>query len=359
MVNILAFESSCDETAVALLEIPDDINIQNINPHKLKFTHKLHSQIDIHSQYGGVVPELASRDHIRRIKPLCEEVLNSANKKISTIDYFAYTQGPGLAGALMVAGGFASALAYSLQKPIIPVHHLQGHILSPLLSDTPPQFPFIALLISGGHSQIYKVEITIDKNNQPTPEYTLYGESIDDAVGEAFDKSAKLMGLPYPGGQHLEELALTFCPNNSAEKNQSPRKLPRPMINSGDFNMSFSGLKTALWHWVRESTPADYPKIASEFQNAISEVLVRKSLAVCKAQKINRLAVCGGVAKNKFLFNFFQKSCEKENCQLFFTPFEYCTDNGVMIALAALYHINSAQKPTGEFKVYPQWAINS
>lgn len=348
MSTILAFESSCDETAVALLEFSKagDFNTY-------KYTHKLNSQIALHAEYGGVVPELASRDHVRNIKPLAEEVLAISNKQWNEINYFAYTAGPGLAGALMVAGGFVSALAIALQKPIIPVHHLEGHLLSPLLANPHPPFPYIALLISGGHSQIYKV-------TNPT-DYHLLGESIDDAAGEAFDKTAKLLGLPYPGGQYLEKMSLEYQPTQN-NNHLSHKKLPRPMINSKNLQMSFSGLKTAVWHWVREVTIADkeklYPQIAYEFQQAIVEVLITKALQACSETGIKTLCVCGGVAKNKVLKNNFEKHATNKNINLFFTPFEYCTDNAVMIALAASFYLNTAKITDGGFKVKPHFPLS-
>ena len=340
MKNILAFETSCDETAVALLRFTKNSRFNNF-----QYYHSLHSQTDIHSQFGGVVPELASRDHIRKIKPLAQNVLQQANLNWNDIDYFAYTAGPGLAGALMVAGGFTQALATSIQKPVIPIHHLEGHLLSPLLAKSPPQFPYIALLISGGHSQIYKVI--------KPKKYELLGESVDDAAGEAFDKSAKLLGLTYPGGQHLEKLAAKYS------KPKASKKLPRPMINSKNLNMSFSGLKTAVWHWVSKSKIEDYPEIAFEFQNAITEVLISKALSAINKSGINNLAVCGGVARNRFLFNAFMKQAKNKKVNLFFTPFEYCTDNAVMIALAASFYLEQAKKSDGSFKICPHWQLSS
>lgn len=341
--KILAFESSCDETAVALLIRDAQGAIQ--------ITHRLNSQTALHAPYGGVVPELASRDHIRHIRTLTEEVLAESGTPLEDLSAIAYTAGPGLAGALMVASAFAQALGFAYQKPLIAVHHLEGHLLSALLSEPSPPFPYVALLISGGHTQIYAVE--------GAGQYRLWGESLDDAAGEAFDKSAKLMGLPYPGGQALEDLA------RQAQNLPPPsvlRELPRPMLYSKDAMMSFSGLKTAVWHWVREvprgQESAHYPFIAHQFQEAIAAVLCQKALGVCAQSAIRRLAICGGVAKNGYLRQVLQSACAQQKIDLFFTPMEYCTDNAAMIALAGLYHLEQA-RPAGAFSIDPHPAMST
>lgn len=347
MANILAFESSCDETAVALFQADAR---QDINTPRL--FHALHSQIALHAEYGGVVPELASRDHVKRIRALTSSVLEQASTSLNSVDVIAYTAGPGLAGALMVAASFAQTLAWSWKKVVLPIHHLEGHLLSPRLAGENhqpiPQFPYIALLVSGGHSQLYAIE--------SAGHYRLLGESVDDAVGEAFDKSAKMMGLPYPGGQYLEQIA-SLCHEDSPKIN---RTLPRPMINSQDLMMSFSGLKTAVWHAIREVSdeqkPQKFPVIAREFQQAIVEVLIHKTLKACDQTGISRVAICGGVAKNQVLRDAFIKATSSKKIELFFTPMEFCTDNAAMIAMAASFHISRA-KPAGAYAVYPHWTL--
>ena len=274
---ILGIESSCDETGVALFNTEGTGSL---------LSHALHSQILMHREYGGVVPELASRDHIRRTIPLLRKTLSDAGRSLNEIDAIAYTQGPGLAGALLVGAAFAEGLAMSLGIPTVPVHHLEGHLLSPLLSRNPPQFPFVALLVSGGHSQLMRVT--------GIGEYQLLGETLDDAAGEAFDKTAKLLGLPYPGGPALAELAERGHPEAV--------KFPRPMLHSGDLDFSFSGLKTAVLTRVREIGEPDEQQradIARGFQDAIVEVLVRKSMRAIKQSGLKRLVVAGGVGANR------------------------------------------------------------
>ena len=342
---ILGLESSCDETGIALYDT---------NTHKL-LAHALHSQIAMHRDYGGVVPELASRDHIRRTVPLLRTVLADSGKPIQAIDAIAYTQGPGLAGALLVGASFAEGLAAALQVPCIPVHHLEGHLLSPLLSRRPPTFPFIALLVSGGHSQLMQVD--------GIGQYTLLGETLDDAAGEAFDKTAKLLGLPYPGGPVLAELASQGRPDRF--------KLPRPMLNSGDLDFSFSGLKTAVLTTVRAhlaeqelateeldaQTRAD---VARAFQDAIVEVLVKKSLRAVKASGLNQLVVAGGVGANRELRRQLDAKAAKTRVEVYYPELEFCTDNGAMIALAGALRLQSGTptKPAGAFAVRPRWPLD-
>ncbi len=266
-MQILGIESSCDETGVALVETTG-----SAMPRLL--SHALYSQIEMHQAYGGVVPELASRDHIRRVLPLTRQVLAEAGATLANIDVVAYTRGPGLAGALLVGSGVACALAASLGKPVLGVHHLEGHLLSPFLSADPPEFPFIALLVSGGHTQLMRVDAV--------GRYELLGETIDDAAGEAFDKSAKLMGLPYPGGPGLSRLA--------EQGNPAAYKLPRPLLHSGDLDFSFAGLKTAVLTQSQKIGPAAHTEgaperanLAASTQAAIVEVLVKKSMNALKA----------------------------------------------------------------------------
>jgi N6-L-threonylcarbamoyladenine synthase len=273
---VLGIESSCDETGLALYDTGRGL-----------LAHAVHSQIDLHEAYGGVVPELASRDHIRRVVPLLRKVLAAAGTGLEAVDAIAYTAGPGLAGALLVGAGFAESLALSLKVPAVPVHHLEGHLLSPLLSADPPHFPFVALLVSGGHTQLMRVS--------GVGQYELLGETLDDAAGEAFDKTAKLLGLGYPGGPQLASLA---------ERGQAGRfALPRPMLHSGDLDFSFSGLKTAVLTQARklELTGAEKADLCAEFQAAIVEVLAAKALAALKATGLKQLVVAGGVGANRAL----------------------------------------------------------
>jgi N6-L-threonylcarbamoyladenine synthase len=300
----------------------------------------------MHRAYGGVVPELASRDHIRRVVPLLRKVLADSGRALGEIDAIAYTQGPGLAGALLVGAAFAEALATSLGVPTLPVHHLEGHLLSPLLSRTPPRFPFVALLVSGGHTQLMRVT--------GVGHYELLGETLDDAAGEAFDKTAKLLGLSYPGGPALAELA---------ERGQPDRvKLPRPMLNSGDLDFSFSGLKTAVLTKVRELGTLDAQQradIARGFQEAIVEVLVKKSLRALKDSGLKQLVVAGGVGANRELRRQFDARAVKMKIAVFYPEFEFCTDNGAMIALAGALRLQAGAqtKPAGAFAVRPRWPL--
>ena len=334
---ILGIESSCDETGVALYSTAAG---------GVLLSHALHSQILMHREYGGVVPELASRDHIRRVVPLLRKVLTDSGRTLEDLDAIAYTQGPGLAGALLVGAAFAEGLAISLDIPSIPVHHLEGHLLSPLLSSKPPQFPFIALLVSGGHSQLMRVT--------GVGEYQLLGETLDDAAGEAFDKTAKLLGLPYPGGPALAELA---------ELGQAGAvKLPRPMLHSGDLDFSFSGLKTAVLIKVREiGSPDDQQRadIARGFQDAIIEVLVKKSMRAVKESGLKRLVVAGGVGANRELRRQLDALAAKAGTTVYYPELEFCTDNGAMIALAGALRFQAGLsiKPAGVFAVRPRWPL--
>ncbi len=349
---VLGIESSCDETGVALY----DTNLGLIG-------NQLHTQIAMHAQYGGVVPELASRDHIRRLVPLTQACLAEAGKSYADIDAIAFTQGPGLSGALLAGTSFANALAFALGKPVLPVHHLEGHLLSPLLADIQPEFPFVALLVSGGHSQLMSVRGIGD--------YTLLGESVDDAAGEAFDKTAKLLGLPYPGGAQLSELAKLGTPD--------VYNFPRPMLHSHDLQMSFSGLKTAVLtavqkvrqqtgcHDLPESTRND---ICRAFQDAVIEVLVAKSKQALLDTGFRTLVVAGGVGANwklrQELNNLsVRQSVPKhqvkppaEAIQVFFPPLSLCTDNGAMIAFAGAMRLSiQTPQPAGAFEVKPRWPL--
>lgn len=334
---ILGIESSCDETGVALYDTDAGGTL---------LTHALHSQILMHREYGGVVPELASRDHIRRTVPLLRKVLGDSGRTLAQINAVAYTQGPGLAGALLVGAAFAEGLAASLGVPTVPVHHLEGHLLSPLLSRTPPTFPFIALLVSGGHSQLMRVT--------GVGQYELLGETLDDAAGEAFDKTAKLLGLPYPGGPALAELAERGNPDSV--------DLPRPMLHSGDLDFSFSGLKTAVLTKVRAiGTPDEQQRadIARGFQQAIVEVLVKKSLRAVRQSGLKRLVVAGGVGANRELRRQLDAAAAKQRITVYYPELEFCTDNGAMIALAGALRFQAgiSIKPAGAFAVRPRWPL--
>ena len=328
---VLGVESSCDETGVALYD----------SAHGL-LAHALYSQIAMHGEYGGVVPELASRDHIRRTLPLIRQVLEESDRTLSNLDGIAYTQGPGLAGALLVGAGIARALAYALNIPAVGVHHLEGHMLSPLISDTPPEFPFVALLVSGGHTQLMLVS--------GIGRYTLLGETLDDAAGEAFDKTAQLLGLGYPGGPALSKLAATG--------NASRFTLPRPMLNSGDFDFSFSGLKTAVLTLVRKVGLGEAADIAAAFQSAAVEVLVSKSLAACLHSSATRLVVAGGVGANAHLRERLTHTAASRGISVFYPRLEFCTDNGAMIAYAGAQRLSCANTEL-IFAVKPRWELSS
>ena len=337
---ILGFESSCDETGVAL------VDASGAHAPRL-LAHALHSQINMHQAYGGVVPELASRDHIQRVLPLTQQVLQDAGLGLKNVDVVAYTRGPGLAGALLVGAGVACALAAALGKPAIGVHHLEGHLLSPFLSSDPPQFPFVALLVSGGHTQLMRVD--------SVGSYKLLGESIDDAAGEAFDKSAKLMGLPYPGGPHLAKLATSGDPEAF--------KLPRPLLQSGNLDFSFSGLKTAVLTQARKlGDQLDERKadLVASTQAAIVEVLVKKSMAAMAQTGLSRLVVAGGVGANTQLRSELNSAAAKRGVRMHYPELYLCGDNGAMIALAAGMRLQAGlQSGTGDytFDVLPRWSL--
>ncbi len=326
---VLGVESSCDETGVALYDSERGL-----------LGHALHSQIAMHNEYGGVVPELASRDHIRRLLPLTRKVLTETDRQLTDIDGIAYTQGPGLAGALLVGAGMARALAYALGVPAIGIHHLEGHMLSPLISDAPPAFPFVALLVSGGHTQLMLVS--------GVGRYTLLGETLDDAAGEAFDKTAQLLGLGYPGGPALSRLAANGDPDRFS--------LPRPMLNSGDFDFSFSGLKTAVLTLVRKQGLDQAADIAAAFQAAAVDVLVGKSLAACRQSKAERLVVAGGVGANSRLRQQLTREAVAAGVEVFYPRLEFCTDNGAMIAFAGAQRLAHAAADLG-FPVRPRWDL--
>ncbi|MDQ7980766.1 tRNA (adenosine(37)-N6)-threonylcarbamoyltransferase complex transferase subunit TsaD [Paraburkholderia sp. SARCC-3016] len=336
---VLGIESSCDETGLALYDTRRGL-----------LAHALHSQIAMHRAYGGVVPELASRDHIRRALPLLEEVLERSGVAQADIDAIAYTQGPGLAGALLVGASVANGLAMAWDKPTIGIHHLEGHLLSPLLVDAPPPFPFVALLVSGGHTQLMRVtDVGV---------YETLGETLDDAAGEAFDKTAKLLGLGYPGGPEVSRLAEFGTPGAVA--------LPRPMLHSGDLDFSFSGLKTAVLTQMKklgtnvcEQSKAD---LARGFVDAAVEVLAAKSLAALKRTKLKRLVVAGGVGANRQLREALSAAAKKRGFDVHYPDLSLCTDNGAMIALAGALRLQRWPEQAHAdyaFTVKPRWDLAS
>lgn len=341
---VLGIESSCDETGLALYDTQRGL-----------LAHALHSQIAMHREYGGVVPELASRDHIRRALPLLEEVMAQSGTRRDDIDAIAFTQGPGLAGALLVGASIANALALAWNKPTVGIHHLEGHLLSPLLVDEPPPFPFVALLVSGGHTQLMRVtDVGV---------YETLGETLDDAAGEAFDKTAKLIGLGYPGGPEVSKLAETGTPGAVV--------LPRPMLHSGDLDFSFSGLKTAVLTQMKKFEAAKLEGEALErakadlargFVDAAVDVLVAKSLAALKKTKLKRLVVAGGVGANRQLRAALSAAATKRGFDVHYPDLALCTDNGAMIALAGALRLGRWPEQANAdyaFTVKPRWDLAS
>jgi N6-L-threonylcarbamoyladenine synthase len=335
---VLGIESSCDETGLALVDTETGL-----------LSHALYSQITMHQEYGGVVPELASRDHIRRALPLLEQVLQEAHLDKSAIDAIAYTQGPGLAGALLVGASVACGLGLALNRPMLAIHHLEGHLLSPLLASKPPEFPFVSLLVSGGHTQLMRVE--------GVGQYTLLGETLDDAAGEAFDKSAKLLGLSYPGGPAISKLAESGDP--------SVYSLPRPMLHSKDFNFSFSGLKTAVLTVVKnhagELTEQDKANVARAFVDALVDVVVAKCVNAMRHSGLKRLVIAGGVGANVQLRAGLNAAAAKKRFEVYYPELEFCTDNGAMIAFAGAMRLKSDRshaKYDYSFTVRPKWPLS-
>lgn len=335
---ILGIESSCDETGVALYDTGRGL-----------LGHRLHSQIALHAEYGGVVPELASRDHIRRLLPMTRALLSEFDHSVSDLDGIAYTQGPGLAGALLVGASVAAALGYALNIPIVGVHHMEAHLLSPLLASPAPAFPFIALLVSGGHTQLMAV--------QGPGEYELLGETRDDAAGEAFDKTAKLLGLPYPGGPALAKLA---------ESGDARRfRLPRPMLDRDTLDFSFSGLKTAVLNLIQHQggnsaliPPQERADIAAAVQEAIVDVLTVKSKRAVSKTGMSRLVVAGGVGANRRLRERIDAAGKTAGFEVFYPPVELCTDNGAMIAFAGALRIGQGRSGPHAFDVKPRWDLD-
>ncbi|TWG89223.1 O-sialoglycoprotein endopeptidase [Cupriavidus gilardii J11] len=334
---VLGIESSCDETGLALYDTDAGL-----------LSHALHSQIAMHRDYGGVVPELASRDHIRRVLPLLEQVLDEAGRQRRDIDAIAFTQGPGLAGALLVGASVANALGFALGVPMLGVHHLEGHLLSPLLTADPPEFPFVALLVSGGHTQLMEVRGIGD--------YVLLGETLDDAAGEAFDKTAKLLGLGYPGGPEVSRLADFGVPGAF--------DLPRPMLHSGNLDFSFAGLKTAVLTQSRKLgniCEQDRANLARAFVDAIVDVLAAKSMAALKATGHKRLVVAGGVGANRQLRERLDEQARRRRATVSYPDLAFCTDNGAMIAFAGAMRLQAAPelgRRAYDYGVTPRWELS-
>lgn len=340
-MKILGCESSCDETGLAIF----DTNAGLLG-------HVLHSQIDEHALYGGVVPELASRDHIQRLSPLFNSLLEQTGLDRSDLDGVAYTQGPGLAGALLTGAQFSRALAFGLGIPALGVHHMEGHLLAPMLEDPAPEFPFVCLLVSGGHTQLVDVA--------GLGVYKVLGESIDDAAGEAFDKTAKMLGLPYPGGPHLAALAEGGDPSSV--------KLPRPMLDRPGMDFSFSGLKTAAivhhraWQAEHSGNEQDEKRwlsnLAASFEEAVVDTLLKKSVRAMEATGYQRLVISGGVSANKTLRSRVDTLCKQRDWQAFYPSLTFCTDNGAMIALAGAYRLAAGQQDDANAQaVRPRWPL--
>jgi N6-L-threonylcarbamoyladenine synthase len=341
-MRILGIETSCDETGIAIYDEEQGI-----------LAHRLYSQIEVHADYGGVVPELASRDHVRKTIPLIKEALAEAKLTPQDLDGVAYTAGPGLIGALLVGCSIGRSLAYGWDLPAVPVHHMEGHLLAPMLEDEVPEFPFVALLVSGGHTMLVRVD--------GIGQYQLLGESVDDAAGEAFDKTAKLLGLDYPGGPVLAKMA--------EEGRPGTYKFPRPMTDRPGLDFSFSGLKTSAANTIRQQlakealseaqlaqTKAD---IAYAFQEAVVDTLVIKCRRALQQCQLNRLVIAGGVSANRMLRERLSKQLAKINGQVYYPRPEFCTDNGAMIAFAGMQRLKAGVSHNLEFKAKPRWPLES
>ena len=347
-MKVLGIETSCDETGVAIYDTARGL-----------LAHSVHSQIALHDEYGGVVPELASRDHVRRLLPQVETVLSRAGLALRDLDAIGFTEGPGLAGALLVGASLAGSLAMGLNIPAIGIHHLEGHLLSPLLSADPPSFPFVALLVSGGHTQLMQVA--------RAGQYALLGETLDDAAGEAFDKTAQLLGLPYPGGPVLAKLAEGGRAGNAGGGFNFPRPMLAQMERSGSMHFSFSGLKTAVamaWREANRNNPANEQTradIAAEFQQAVVDVLVAKSMAAMRNAGLRSLVVAGGVGANRALRAALDTAVKRKGCTVHYPEMELCTDNGAMIAFAAALRLQSGEPRSPAqrrgFSVRPRWDL--
>ena len=331
---ILGIETSCDETGVALYDSERGL-----------LAHALHSQVSLHAEYGGVVPELASRDHVRKLLPLLREILQRAGASPDAIEGVAYTRGPGLIGALLVGAAIGRGLAWSWNVPAIGVHHMEGHLLAPMLEPEPPEFPFVALLVSGGHSLLVEVD--------GVGQYRILGESVDDAAGEAFDKTAKLLGLPYPGGPALAKLAEQGDPQRF--------RFPRPMTDRPGCDFSFSGLKTAAINTWRglEPTPANRADVARAFEDAVVDTLAIKCRRALQATRLRRLVVAGGVGANRRLRERLRELLAELGGQVYYPRLEFCTDNGAMIAYAGWRRLTAGQREGMAIEVLPRWPLDS
>ncbi|HIQ40515.1 MAG TPA: tRNA (adenosine(37)-N6)-threonylcarbamoyltransferase complex transferase subunit TsaD [Sulfurivirga caldicuralii] len=335
---ILGIESSCDETGVALYDTQAGL-----------LSHALYSQVALHAEYGGVVPELASRDHVQRVIPLIQQVFKTANRKLADLEGIAWTAGPGLLGALLVGAGVARALAYALHIPAIGVHHMEGHLLAPMLEENPPSFPFVALLVSGGHTMIVAVE--------GIGRYQVLGETLDDAAGEAFDKTAKLLGLGYPGGPEVSRLA--------RQGQSGIYRFPRPMVDRPGLDMSFSGLKTYVLNtWEKEKAAGNddlqtKANICRAFEEAVADTLVIKCRRTLKQTGWHRLVVSGGVSANTTIRRRLQAVAEDAGGQAYFPRLEFCTDNGAMIAYAGAQRLLAGQKNDLDFSARARWPLES
>lgn len=328
---VLGLETSCDETGLALFDSERGLLGQ-----------VLYSQIQLHAEYGGVVPELASRDHVRKLIPLLQELLQQTDTSKQQIDAIAYTRGPGLMGALMTGALFGRSLAYALNIPAIGVHHMEGHLLAPLLAEHPPQFPFVALLVSGGHTQLMAA--------YGIGQYELLGESIDDAAGEAFDKVAKLLGLPYPGGPNIAKLAL--------QGNPKAFDLPRPLMHQA-LNFSFSGMKTAvLTHYNKVKGQGREADLAASFQEAMVDTLVKKAIRALKHTGLKQLVIAGGVSANQLLRERLEAELKKHQAQVYYAEPALCTDNGAMIAFAGWQRLKAGQRDGLSVSTTPRWPMS-
>lgn len=342
---VLGLETSCDETGLAIFD-----SEQRFSSNQGLVGQVLYSQIELHATYGGVVPELASRDHIRKLVPLLQELLDKCQLKKTDLDAIAYTKGPGLVGALMTGALFGRSLAFALGIPAIGVHHMEGHLLAPLLGNTPPEFPFVALLVSGGHTMLVAVK--------GIGQYQILGESIDDAAGECFDKVAKMLNLPYPGGPNVAKLAQMGNPYAF--------DLPRPMLGKG-LDFSFSGMKTAIHNLIKDNpTAPNNPKdaqtradIAASFQFAMVDTLARKSLKALEITHMKRLVIAGGVSANQALRQILQKQLKKINATVHYAPTELCTDNGAMIAFAGWHRLKAGQCDDLAIHCLPRWDMTT
>ena len=335
---VLGIETSCDETGVAVYDSDRGL-----------LAHTLYSQVKLHAEYGGVVPELASRDHVRKILPMLNKVMDQAAVDKSDLDGIAYTAGPGLMGALMVGGSMATALGYALDIPVLGVHHMEGHLLAPMLEDRPPNFPFVALLVSGGHTQLVSV--------LGIGQYELMGESVDDAAGEAFDKTAKLLDLDYPGGPVLAEMA---------DRGQIDRfSFPRPMTDRPGLDFSFSGLKTFTRNLIEKNRGDDVLPddqtildICAGFQEAVVDTLVIKCTRAVRQAKMKTLVIAGGVSANSRLRHKLEVALEKEGVEVFYARHEFCTDNGAMIAYAGCQRLLAGQRNPVLISATPRWPLD-